>query len=163
MAEVLRFDNLDQYLLLKNGNYLYKVPFRDGWAVLKLYYGTRSQLTYLKKTCTNILYSNRSSHMPKDRRRTELACLNMWRDAGFRVFEVYEDVVVEGMPEDAYLLLEYSDATRFIDYFPDQSVPLQDKVDMWRRFCPYGTGGMHLAIERTGNETYSRERRSQAC
>jgi len=27
---VLRFDDLDQYLLLKNGNILYKISYRDG-------------------------------------------------------------------------------------------------------------------------------------
>ena len=35
--ETLRFDTLKDKLLLKNGNYLYKVPYRDGHAVLKVW------------------------------------------------------------------------------------------------------------------------------
>ncbi len=43
--EVIRFNDLSPYLLLKNGNYLYKIPFRDGFAVLKVYYEDSGQRT----------------------------------------------------------------------------------------------------------------------
>jgi len=148
MAEVLRFDNLEQYLLLKNGNYLYKVPFRDSWAVLKVYYGSRNRLKYLKKTVTNVVYSNRSSHMPKNRHKTELDCLHLWREAGFRVFDFYEDVVVEGLPKGGYTLFEYVDAPRFVNYFPDKSCPLEERLELWRRFLPVWHRRHALAIER---------------
>ncbi len=62
--EVIRFNDLSPYLLLKNGNYLYKIPFRDGFAVLKVYYGDRSLLKYITKTLGNILVSNQTSFMP---------------------------------------------------------------------------------------------------
>jgi hypothetical protein len=98
MTERLRFDNLDQHLLLKNGNYLYKVPFRGGWAVLKVYYGSRSGLSHAIKTLENFL-ANQTSYMPRARLRTELGCLALWRQIGVRVFDTYDDVVVEGLPE----------------------------------------------------------------
>ena len=34
--EVLKFDDLKPHLLLQNGNFLYKVPYHDGWAILVL-------------------------------------------------------------------------------------------------------------------------------
>jgi hypothetical protein len=148
MPEVLRFDDLKQYLLLKNGNYLYKVPFRGGWAVLKVYYGDRSAFEYVKKSIGNILVCNQTSFMPKGRRRTELDCLKLWRDAGFRVFDHYEDAVVEALPPDGYALYEYVDRPRFVTYFADESVPLEERLDTWRRFLPVWHRRHALAIER---------------
>src|SRR5262245_26512106 len=86
--ELLRFDDLQQYLLLKNGNYLYKVPFRGGFAVLKVYQGTRTWLEYAIKTCGNVLVCNQTSFMPRARMKTELDVIRLWRAAGFRVFGV---------------------------------------------------------------------------
>jgi len=148
MPEVLRFDDLDQYLLLKNGNYLYKVPFRDGWAVLKVYYGDRSFFEYVKKSIGNILVCNQTSFMPRGRRRTELECLELWREAGFRVFDTYGGVVVEPLPPGGYALYEYVDRPRFVTYFADESVPLEDRLETWRRFLPVWHRRHALAIER---------------
>ena len=148
MAEVVRYDHLHQYLLRKNGNYLYKVPFRGGWAVLKNYYGSRSWFSYVKKTLCNLAYCNQTSFMPKGRLRTELDCMRVWRDAGFRVFDVYEDVVVEGLQEGGYALFEYVDAVRFVIYFADPKVPIDQKLETWRRFLPVWHRRHALAIER---------------
>ena len=96
--ETLRFDDLQQYLLLKNGNYLYKVPFRDGHAVLKVYFGSRSRWQHLTKSFGNLVFANQTSFMPRTRRRVEYECLKLWEEAGIRVFGTYDDVVVEGLP-----------------------------------------------------------------
>jgi tRNA A-37 threonylcarbamoyl transferase component Bud32 len=144
---VLRFDNLKDYLLHKNGNYLYKVPFRGGWAVLKVYFGDQSKFRYIHKTYNNLVYNNKSSFMPKQRRLTELECLQIWREAGFRVFDTYDDVVVEGLPEGGYALFEYIEARRFKEYFADAAVPLEERLVMWRRFLPVWHRRHALAIE----------------
>lgn len=148
MVEVLRFDDLGRFLLLKNGNYLYKIPFRGGWAVLKVYFGDRTTGEYVRKSLGNILVCNQTSFMPRARRLTELDCMRLWREAGFRVFEVYEDAVVEGIPTEGQAIYEYVDAPRFVEYFADQSVPLEDRLAMWRRFLPEWHRRHALAIER---------------
>jgi hypothetical protein len=146
--EVLRFENLAQYLFLKNGNYLYKVPFRDGWAMLKVYFGDRTFFQHLSKTLGNVLVSNQTSFFPRGRLETERECLSLWRDAGFRVFGIYEDVVVEGQPEGGYMLFEYVERPRFVHYFADDSVPVEERLDMWRRFLPVWHRRHALALER---------------
>ena len=148
MTEVLRYDNLMQYLLRKNGNYLFKVPFRGEWAVLKHYFGSRSNLTSIKKTICNITYCNQTSFMPRGRLKTELECMRIWREAGFRVFDVYEDVIVEGLEEGGYALFEYVEAERFVIYFADKKIPLEEKLAMWRRFLPVWHQRHALAVER---------------
>jgi hypothetical protein len=92
--ERLRFDDLPGLLLLKNGNYLYKVPFRGGFAVLKVYQGSRTWLEYATKSVGNVVVCNQTSFMPRARRRTELGVVRLWREHGFRVFGVYDDAVV---------------------------------------------------------------------
>jgi len=147
-GEVLRFDDLSPFLLLKNGNYLYKVPFREGWAVLKLYFGDRSLFQYVSKTLGNVLVCNQTSFMPRARLRTELNSLRLWRDAGIRVFGTYDDVIVEGLPPGGYALFEYVEAPRFVKYFADEAVPLTERLEMWRRFLPVWHRRHQLAIER---------------
>ncbi len=148
MAEVLKFDDLDSLLLLKNGNYLYKVPFRDCLACLKVYYGDRSWWQYVSKSVGNILVCNQTSFMPKGRLKTEREVLRIWREAGFRVFGLYEDVVVENLPEGGYMLFEFVDRPKFVDYFADKSVPLPERLAMWERFLPVWHRRHALAIER---------------
>jgi hypothetical protein len=145
---VLRFDNLNDYFLHKNGNYLYKVPFRGAWAVLKVYFGDQSDFRYIHKTYNNLVYNNKSSFMPRQRRLTELECLQLWREAGFRVFGTYDDVVVDGLPEGGYALFEYIEAQRFKEYFADATVPVEERLKMWRRFLPVWHRRHALAIER---------------
>lgn len=147
--EVIRFDDLSPYLILKNGNYLYKIPFRDGFAVLKVYYGTRSLPEYIAKSLDNVLINGQTSFMPLARWKTEYECLNLWRQAGFRVFGTYDDVIVEGcVPPRGWRLFEYVDRPSFINYFADQKVPLDQRLDMWQRFLPVWYRRHQLALER---------------
>ena len=147
--EVLRFDDLNPYLILKNGNYLYKIPFRDGYAVLKVYYGTRSLPEYIAKSLGNILINKQTSFMPLARWKTEYEALNLWRQAGFRVFDTYDDVIIEGcVPDKGWRLFEYVDRPRFIHYFADRDVPVEERLDMWKRFLPVWYRRHRLALER---------------
>jgi hypothetical protein len=139
---VLRFDDLDKYLLHKNGNYLYKVPFEGRWAVLKLYYGSLSLARYALKSAGNLLLANQSAVMPWSRRRTELDCIGL-----FRVFGVY-DAVVLGLPPDGHALFEWVDAPRFVHYFADRSVSLDERLATWRRFLPVWHRRHRLAVDR---------------
>jgi hypothetical protein len=150
MAEVLKIDDLSSHLMLKNGNYLYKIPFRDGFAVLKVYFGDRTWFQYVSKSLGNILVCNQTSFMPLGRLRTEKEVLELWRDAGFRVFGIYDDVVVEakGAPKGGYTLFEYVDRPRFIHYFADREIPLEERLDTWRRFLPVWHRRHELAIQR---------------
>lgn len=148
--EVLRFDDLHPYLLLKNGNYLYKVPFRDGFAVLKIYYGDRTLFQYISKSMGNILVNNQTSFMPLARWRTEYEALNLWREAGFRVFHTYDNVRVEGaaVPDTGWRLFEYVDRPRFVHWFADESIPVEERLDLWIRFIPVWHRRHHLVVER---------------
>ena len=143
----LRFDDLGKFLLHKNGNYLYKVPFQGREAVLKVYYGSLSMARYALKSAGNVLLANQSAVMPWSRRRTELDCIRLWGEAGFRVFGVY-DAVVEGLPDEGYALYEWVDAPRFVTYFADRSVPLETRLATWRRFLPVWHRRHRLAVDR---------------
>ncbi|HXX46988.1 MAG TPA: hypothetical protein VEN47_02095 [Myxococcota bacterium] len=143
---VLRFDDLEKYLLHKNGNYLYKVPFEGRFAVLKLYYGSLSLARYALKSAGNLLLANQTAVMPWSRRRTELDCIRLWREAGFRVFGVY-DALVEGLPPDGHALFEWVEAPRFVHYFADRSVALPERLATWRRFLPVWHRRHRLAVE----------------
>ena len=145
--EILEFNGLENFLLLKNGNYLYKIPFRDGFAVLKVYYGTRSMLRYISGTISN-LFEGQTSFMPRARMVNEQKCMKIWREAGFRVFDTYDDVIVKGLPEGGYMLFEYLPALKFKDYFGDASVPLEDRLHTYRRFLKEWYRRHDLAIKR---------------
>jgi hypothetical protein len=146
--ETLRFDDLSRHLLLRNGNFLYKVPFRGGFAVLKVYQGSRSWLEYATKTCGNVLVCNQTSFMPRARRRTELSVLKLWRDAGFRVFEVYEDAVVAGIAPDLQALYEWVPAKKLVDLLGDPALPLARRLELWRGWLPVWHRRHALAVER---------------
>ncbi len=132
--ELLRFDNLSQYLLLKNGNYLYKIPFHGGWAVLKVYYGSRSMVGCFTKSLDNVVMNGQTSYMPKTRLKNEQASIKLWRQAGLRVFDIYENVEVEGLPPGGYALYEYVPGRNFHKYLPDESVPLEERLRWYRIF-----------------------------
>lgn len=146
-STVLRFDDLERYLLLRNGNDLYRVPFEGGWAVLKVYFGSRSGAAYALKTAGNWLVAGQTSVMPRARRRQELACLRVWREAGVRVFGTYNQVSVEGLPEGGYTLFEYVEAMRFVEYFGDLSIPLAERLATWRRFLPVWHRRHRIAVD----------------
>jgi hypothetical protein len=146
--EVLELDDLRPYLLLQNGNYLYKVPFRGGHAVLKVYYGSRSTLEMLAKSFGNVVFEGQTSYMPRTRLEMERECLALWRRHGFRVFDVYDDVEVRapGCPEGGYLLLEYVAAEKLIDRMRDAGRPVEERLATWRRFLPEWGRRHELAV-----------------
>jgi len=146
-TEILEIENLDQYLLLKNGNYLYKIPFRDGYAVLKVYYGTRSMVRYISGSISNY-FEGQTSFMPRARMLNEKKCLKIWREAGIRVYDTYDDVIVKGLPEGGYMLFEYLSTVKFKDYFGDASVALEDRLHTYRRFLKEWHRRHDLAIKK---------------
>ena len=145
--EVLRFADIDAKLLLKNGNYLYTIPFRGETAVLKVYYGDRSTFEYISKTFGNVVMCNQTSFMPKARNRKEHEVMDLWRSKGFRVFDTYDDVTFTDLPEGGYRVFEYAPGVKFVDYFADPAVTQETKMEMWRRFMPLWTRRHMLALE----------------
>ena len=145
--EILRFDDLKPYLLLKNGNYLYKVPFRDGWAVLKVYYGSRGWLGRVHKSIDNWL-DGQTSYMPKTRLRIERECMETWRKHGFRVFGTYPEVevVAPGCPPGGYMLFEYVDRPKIGEILKDETKPVEERLDLYRRWLPEWSRRHALAI-----------------
>jgi hypothetical protein len=134
--ETLRFDDLAPYLLLSNGNFLYKIPFRGGWAVVKVYYGSRSPLSTLYKSFENVVFAGQTSYQPRTRRRIELECLDAWRKHGFRVYDTYDDVAIEApsCPAGGYTLFEYRTAPKLNDYLRDAGKSEDERFETWRRF-----------------------------
>lgn len=146
--EILKFEDLTPYLLLQNGNYLYKIPYRDGWALLKVYYGSRGFWGRVRKSLGNVLYSSQTSYMAKTRRRVEIDCIALWRRYGFRVFDIYEDVEVEapGCLREGYVLLEYVSAPTLTEYMCDGRISLEDRFETYRRFLKEWSCRHDLAI-----------------
>ena len=134
-GETLRFDDLKQYLLLKNGNFLYKIPFRGGWAVLKVYYGSRGTLGRLRKSVDNIL-AGQTSYMPATRRRNEWECLALWRRHGFRVFDVYPEVevVAPDCPPGGYMLFEFVEKPKLDAFLRDGTRSVEERLALYRRW-----------------------------
>lgn len=146
--EVLRFDNLEQYLFVKNGNYLYKVPYHGGFAVLKVYWCSRGWFERISKTFDNIVIAGQTSFMPRARLRTEQDAMAIWREAGFRVFKIYENVRVEGIEEGGYALYEYVPGRHFHKLLPDESVPREERIRLYRKFLVEWHRRHRLAIDR---------------
>ncbi|MFC1497589.1 hypothetical protein ACFLS1_03825 [Verrucomicrobiota bacterium] len=145
--EKLKFDNLEQYLLLKNGNYLYKIPYKDGHAVLKLYYGSRSPFQRIYKTFSNVVIEGQTSFMPKARLKTEKDAIRVWKKAGFRVFDIYNNVEVEGLPKGGYALYEYVEGRHFHKLLPDASVPLEERLALYREFLDQWHRRHRIAVD----------------
>jgi hypothetical protein len=136
IQETLRFDDLAPYLLLQNGNYLYKIPFRGGWAVLKVYFGSHSNWVRLTKSLSNVLLLGQTSYWPRTRLRVERECLELWSRHGFRVFDWYDDVevIAPNCPPGGYLLCGYVDAPTIEDHLVDPSIPVEQRFATYRRF-----------------------------
>jgi hypothetical protein len=134
--ETLEFGDLKPYLLLKNGNYLYKVPFRGGWAVLKVYYDSRGWPSRLVKSLENVLLAGQSSYLPTTRRRIEAECMALWRKHGFRVFDTYPEVEVRApdCPRGGYMLFEYVGAPKLDAVLRDGTRSVEDRFAVYRRF-----------------------------
>ncbi len=147
-TETLQFDNLDPYLLLKNGNYLYKVPFHDDWAVLKVYYGSRGTIGNVYKSFENVVIAGQTSYMPKTRLKIERDCLETWRRHGFRVYEIYPDVEVQApnCPDGGYMLFEYKTGPKLNDYLKDESISEDDRFTTYRRFLDEWSRRHEIAI-----------------
>ncbi|MDY6973504.1 MAG: hypothetical protein SV775_14435 [Thermodesulfobacteriota bacterium] len=150
MQEILTFNDLNPYLLLQNGNYLYKIPYRDGWAVLKVYLGSRGFWGRIRKSLGNVLYAGQTSYMAGTRCRIEKECIALWRGHGFRVFDIYEDVVVDapGCVPGAYVVLEYVSAPVLIDYMRDTSRPLDERFETYSRFLKEWSRRHDMAISK---------------
>ena len=134
--EALRFADLTPHLLLRNGNFLYKVPFRDTVAVLKVYYGSRNTLHMALKSFENVVFGGQTSYMPKTRLRIERECLDLWAEHGFRVFERYDDVevIAPNCPPGGYTLFEYVSKPKLNGYLSDPSIPQSDRLETFGRF-----------------------------
>jgi hypothetical protein len=128
--------DLAPYLLLRNGNYLYKVPWDGGSAVLKVYVGSRGALGRAWKSLANVLLYGQTSYAARTRRRVERECLDLWARHGFRTFRVFDEVevVAPGCPPGGYLLLEYVERPRLGRHVADPAVPLAERLSTWRRF-----------------------------
>lgn len=146
-TERLHFDDLAPHLLLKNGNFLYKVPFRDGFAVLKVYYGSRGTFGRLKKSLANYM-AGQTTYMPKTRCRVERETLNLWRSHGFRTFDVLDvEVDAPTCVPGGYLMLEYVSAPLLVNIMKDETRSADERIALWRRFLPEWGRRHELAIE----------------
>jgi hypothetical protein len=135
----LRLDDLPRQPLAGEGNYVWKIPFEggtDGFAVLKVYFGSRHPALHWKKTLGNRLLTGRSSHMPRARFATEVACIEVWERHGFRCFGMHPEVKVEGLPEGGYMVYDWTPGLHFREYFRDVSIPLEERMATWRRWLP---------------------------
>jgi hypothetical protein len=148
MSERLRFDDLAPYLLLKNGNFLYKIPFRGGFAVVKIYYGSRSPLQTWIKSFENVVIAGQTSYQPLTRLRVERECLALWRQHGFRVYDTYEDVVIDApqCPPGGYTVFEYKTGPKLFEVLRDETVPVEARLAVYRRFLAEWGRRHELAI-----------------
>ncbi|MCB9897733.1 MAG: hypothetical protein H6825_07005 [Planctomycetes bacterium] len=134
--------------LAGEGNWLYLIPFRGGRAVLKIYHGTRSPIVHLRKTVNHWLVSGRTSHMPRARRDREMECTRLWEACGFRSFRMRPEVRFADLPEDGYMLFEYVPGTLLRDHLRDEELPLEARLDTWRRFVLEQAARHALAVGR---------------
>lgn len=145
--EVLEFADLQPYLMLKNGNFLYKVPYRDGVAVLKVYYGSRGTWGRIRKSFSNVVLYGQTSYMPKTRCRIERECLALWQKHGFRTFEVYDvEVRAPSCVPGGYLLLEYVDAPTLDNYMLNAEIPVDERFARYRDWLPEWSRRHDVAI-----------------
>ena len=91
----IRLDEVEKEPLAGEGNYLYRIPLRDGFAVAKIYEGSRGRWLHMKKTFGNVVLTGRSSHMPRARCRTEIDCIRVWESHGFRCFRMLPEVALD--------------------------------------------------------------------
>ena len=72
--------------------------------------------------------------MPRARLQNEQRAMRVWKEAGFRVFGIYENVEVEGLPKGGYALYAYVPGRNFHKYLPDESVPIEERLHWYRVF-----------------------------
>jgi hypothetical protein len=134
-AETLSFDDLTPHLLLKNGNFLYKIPFRGGFAVVKVYRGSRGPIETWQKSLQN-LASGQTSYLARTRMRVERECLEVWRKHGFRVYDTFDDVAIDApqCQPGTYMVFEYRKGPSLNEHLSDASLPEDARFATWRRF-----------------------------
>ncbi len=147
-SETLVLRDLDRYLMLRNGNYLYRVPFRGGSALLKVYHGSRGPIGNLLKSFENLAFAGQTSYMPRTRRRVERECLEIWRKHGFRVYDTFDDVEVKapGCRPGGYTLFEFRAGPKLNDHLSDAGIPELRRLETWRRFLVEWSRRHDLAI-----------------
>ncbi len=145
-ATTLRLADLEKVPLAGEGNFVWKIPFRGGHAVLKVYYGSRGWPLYLRKTLGNRI-TGRSSHMPRTRWRTETEVIALWEGRGFRCFRMLPQVTVEGLPREGYMAYEWTPGRHFREYFRDKAVPLEERLATWRRWIPQWHRRHRIAVD----------------
>ncbi|MCE9638384.1 MAG: hypothetical protein K8T90_22005 [Planctomycetes bacterium] len=148
---VIDLDAIEKTHLAGEGNFLWKLPLRGGWAVLKVYFGSRSPFLYWKKTIGNVFVTGRSSHMPRARCATEMESIDRWERAGFRCFPRYPEVTVKGHPRDGYMVFGYIPGKHFRDYFRDQAIPVDERMATWRRWLPEWCRRHRTAVDTNDN------------
>lgn len=130
-----------------DGNYLWRHSLPGAEIVLKVYYGNRSSLLYAKKTFGNVVLTGRTSHMPKARCAVEADCVRTWQSHGFRCFDIYPQVDVDGLPREGYMAFEYVPGKHFKDLFIDRSLPLEERMAIWRQFIPEWHRRHRIAVD----------------
>lgn len=140
-------DRVEKQPLAGAGNYLYRIPWGDSYVVAKLYDGSRSPLLYWKKTFGNVVLTGRSSHLPRARCRTEIDCARTWERHGFRCFLMLPDITLKGVPRDRYMVFEYTPGEHFRTYFRDESIPVEERLETWRRWIPEWHRRHRAAVE----------------
>ncbi len=143
--------DLEKKPLAGDGNFVWKIPLRGGHGVLKVYEGNRSPFLYWKKTFGNVFITGRSSHMPRARCATEIESVRRWEKAGFRCFPMYPEVEVTGLARDIYMVYGYIPGKHFREYFRDESIPVEERLAMWRRWLPEWHRRHRTAVETNDN------------
>ncbi len=145
----LQFDDLAPYLLLKNGNFLYKVPYQNGHAVIKVYVGSRGRWGRFTKSIANVWLYGQTSYFVGTRLRIERECMELWQSHGFRTFELYDHVTVDApnCPEGAYLVMEYVARPKLFEILCDTSRSVEKRFEIYRRFLAEWSRRHELAIE----------------
>jgi len=137
----------DKEHLAGHGNWLYKIDVDGEPRVLKIYFGNRNPLLHWKKSFGNLVLTGRTTHLPKGRCKTEIECVNLWEKHGFPCFKMYPEVTFSDVPEDGYMLFEYTPGIHFRSYFGDESVPFEERMATWKTWLPIWHRRHKTAVE----------------
>lgn len=151
----LAFDDLEPHLLLKNGNFLYKLPHGGlpgvpgEHVVCKVYFGSRGPIGRVYKSIANVLLYGQTSYLAYTRLRIERECLALWAEHGFRTFDVYDHIKVDApqAPDGGYLMLEFVERTKLFEYMQDESVDVEERFALYRRWLADWGRRHQLAID----------------
>lgn len=146
MQEV-RFDDLQPFLLLGNGNRIFKLPVGDNWVILKHYRGSRGQLETARKSVSAWLVGQ-TSYLPRTRCRTERECLSVWESYGFQTFRLLTNLKIDvpGCRDGEYNLFAFEEGPRLVDFLRDPGVELETKREAFNTFLQEWSRRHDLAI-----------------